>query len=148
MSINKSKRACPLYFAQESPTYGSFKVTVFNDEWKLVQLVEQDLEKMNIKNMLFKVGEDPNETKDLAENKPDMVKKPSKLIYGWRRQYIISGTRAQIVPPPGWRAPRDWATYPIPLEELQGETAPGFVKKRAAAFMEKRLGERGHLVYR
>ena len=137
-----------VYFTQESPTYGSFKVTVFNEEWKLVQLVEQDLEKTSIKNMLFKVGEDPTETTDLSESNPDVVKQLTKRIYDWRRQYIISGTRAQIVPPPGWRAPRDWATYPIPLDELQDEAAPGMAKKKAAVFLEKRLGDRGHLIYR
>ncbi len=34
---------------------------MFNEEWKLVQLVEQDREKTDIKNMLFRIGEDPND---------------------------------------------------------------------------------------
>jgi hypothetical protein len=94
-----------LFFASEIPRRGSFKLTAFDDEWKL-----------------------------------------SRSLYEWRSQYPIHGTRVHLVPPPGWRAPKDWATYPIPLEELQDEPALGYgaggFTRRVLDFMH-----RGRLTY-
>lgn len=140
-------RTEPLFFAQESPNFGSFKHTLLDQEWKLIQLVDQDLEQITIKNMLFNLSQDPNEYQDVAEAHPERVKKMASAVRYWRSQYIVSGTRANLVPPPGWRAPLDWVNYPTPLAELQSEAAPGMLKGGAKQLMQRSLGERGRLIY-
>ena len=59
----------------------------------------------------------------------------------------LKDTRAKLVPPPGWRAPLDWVNYPVPMEELQAEAAPGMLKGASKQLMQRSLGERGKLVY-
>jgi arylsulfatase A-like enzyme len=122
----KVRRESTLFFASEIPRRGSFKLTAFDEEWKLVQLVEQDIQSTTVQNMLFRIGEDPYEYNDLASQHPDVVADLSEELYAWRSRHPINGTRVHLMPPPGWRAPRDWATYPIPEEELQAEPAPGY----------------------
>ncbi|MEH6593088.1 MAG: sulfatase-like hydrolase/transferase [Halioglobus sp.] len=140
-------RAEPLFFAQESPNFGSFKHTLLDEEWKLIQLVDQDLEQITIKNMLFNIKQDPYEYKDVTAEHPERVAQMASAIRHWRSQYIVSGTRANLVPPPGWRAPLDWVNYPVPVEQLQAEAAPGMLKGASKQLMQRSLGERGRLVY-
>jgi len=144
----KVERKDLLFFASEIPRRGSFKLTAFDDEWKLVQLVEQDIQSTTVQNMLFRIAEDPYEYTDLAPKHPDVVAKLSRSLYEWRCQYPIHGTRVHLVPPPGWRAPKDWAAYPIPLEELQDEPAVGYgaggFRRRVLDFMHR---GRGRLTY-
>ncbi len=75
---------------------------------------------------------------------PDLL---AEKIRERRALYAISGTRSQLVPPPGWRAPRDWARYPIPLAELQETAAPGRPPKSTGISMEWLHEERGRLIY-
>jgi hypothetical protein len=51
------------------------------------------------------------------------------------------------VPPPGWRAPRDWATYPIPVEDLLDEPAPGMAPPALRAVLDWQHGEQGRVIY-
>jgi arylsulfatase A-like enzyme len=120
------ERSGYLFFGSEIPRRGSFKLTVFDDEWKLVQIVEQDVTSTTIQNMLFRIEDDPYEYNDLASQHPKVVADLAKRLRDWRLQHPIHGTRVHLVPPPGWRAPKDWATYPIPMDELQREEAPGY----------------------
>jgi len=136
-----------IYFASETPIFGSFAFTAFNDEWKLVQEVEQDQITATVTNYLFKISEDPNEYNNLASANPEVVVDLTKKIHDWRARYPISGTRSQLVPPPGWRAPRDWASYPIPLEELQDTPAPGMPPPGVELILDRMHGERGRLIY-
>lgn len=136
-----------LYFVSETPLYGSFSLTTFNDEWKLVQQVEQDQIHVVVTNYLFDIKEDPNEYNNLAASEPEIVQELAKLIHDRRALYPIAGTRSQLVPPPGWRAPVSWADYPIPLSKLQPEPALGMVPEFALRLMDMRHGERGRLVY-
>ena len=114
----------------------------------LVQLVEQDLQSTSVQNMLFRISEDPYEYNDLASQHPDLVTDLSERIYEWRSQYPINGTRVHLMPPPGWRAPKDWASYPTPARELQEEPAPGYppdaFKLRALDWIHR---GRGRLIY-
>ncbi len=48
-----------VYFVSEIPIYGHFNLTVFNDEWKLVQDVEQDQLSTTVTNYLFRIKDDP-----------------------------------------------------------------------------------------
>lgn len=139
-----------IYFASEVPIYGSFNLTVFNEEWKLVQEIEQDQLATTVTNYLFRIQDDPNEYNNLASEYPDLVQALSKLIQERRALYPINGTRSQLAPPPGWRVPLDWASYPIPLDQLQPETAksPGAEHSESIERMlDWQHGERGRLVY-
>ncbi len=142
------ERNAPLFFAQESPNYGSFKYTLIDGNRKLIQLVEQDLEKITTTNMLFDIQEDPNEYTNIAPNNTQQVMQMAAQVKQWRSQYIVSGTRANLVPPPGWRAPNDWVDYMIGLDKLQMQAAPGMVKGRAKQLMQRSMGERGSLIYK
>jgi len=137
-----------IYFASETPIHGHFNLTAFNDAWKLVQEVEQDQLETTVTNYLFRIQDDPNEYNNLAQAHPEVVQKLSNMIREWRALHPISGTRSKLVPPPGWRAPKDWATYPIPLDELQANTAPGMPPdKRIEKILDMQHGERGRLTY-
>jgi arylsulfatase A-like enzyme len=102
-----------LYFTSETPIRGSISLTAFDDEWKLVQEVRQGLLSAEVTNYLFRVGEDPYEVNNLAAEHPDVVARMADAIHRWRSLYPVAGTRSELVPPPGWRAPKDWASYPI-----------------------------------
>lgn len=139
-----------LYFMSEVPIYGHFNLTVFNDEWKLVQEVDQDQLSTTVTNYLFSIEDDPNEYNNLASRYPDVVHKLSALMQQRRALYPVNGTRSQLAPPPGWRAPLDWASYPIPLDRLQSKTAksaPGQVSDAVERALDWSHGERGRLVY-
>jgi hypothetical protein len=123
---------------------------VFNDEWKLVQELEQDQLSTTVTNYLFRIKDDPNEYNNLASQYPEVVQKLSKLIQERRALYPINGTRSQLAPPPGWRAPLDWVDYPIPLDKLQSETANSMAGAHSESIeraLDWQHGERGRIVY-
>jgi len=136
-----------LFFASETPIRGHFNLTAFNDEWKLVQEVVQGLSSIEITDYLFRVGDDPNEYNNLAQEYPEVVAELAREIHYWRGLHPASGTRAELVPPPGWRAPKDWAAYPVPLEELQDEAAPGMAPGKMRIPLDWQYGENGRLIY-
>jgi len=138
----------PLMFASEIPIYGSFKFTAFDESWKLVQEVEQEQLSVTVTNYLFDILKDPNEYNNLASAYPEVVEQLSEAIHEWRALYPINGTRSELVPPPGWRAPRDWASYPIPLEELQDESNTGMAPTPSILrVLDWQHGSRGRLEY-
>ncbi|MCB1694651.1 MAG: arylsulfatase [Halioglobus sp.] len=137
-----------VYFASETPIYGHFNLTAFNDEWKLVQEIEQGQLETTVTNYLFRIQEDPNEYNNLAQAYPEVTQELAARIHDWRALYPVSGTRSELAPPPGWRAPVDWASYPIPLARLQAEPARGMSPNRQIErILDQQHGERGRLVY-
>ncbi len=136
-----------VFFASETPIRGSFHITAFDDEWKLVQRIEQDLVTVEITNHLFRIDEDPYEKHNLAAEHPDIVREYAERIRDWRALYPVAGTRSTLVPPPGWRAPRDWAGYPIPISDLQPEPAPGMPPPGSELALDRMHDERGRLIY-
>jgi arylsulfatase A-like enzyme len=139
-----------IYFVSEIPIYGHFNLTVFNDHWKLVQAVDQDQLSTTVTNYLFRIQDDPNEYNNVASAYPEVVQMLSKLIQERRALYPINGTRARLSPPPGWRAPLNWVSYPIPLDELQTETARSPAAEHSESIermLDWQHGERGRLVY-
>ena len=136
-----------LFFTSETPIRGAFSLTAFNDEWKLVQEVRQGLLSADVSNFLFRIAEDPNEHNNLAAEHPDVVARMAAAIHQWRTLYPVGGTRSTLVPPPGWRAPKDWAGYPIPLDELQDGPAPGMAPAKALRPLDWMHGEAGRLIY-
>jgi arylsulfatase A-like enzyme len=136
-----------VFFASETPNYGQFNLTIFNDEWKLIQELEQDqLDTENVTH-LYKISEDPYEHENLADQYPEVVAGLAARIRNWRAVYPINGTRSKIMPPPGWRAPKDWASYPRSLDSLQGEAAPGTPPPETIHWLDQNIGERGRLIY-
>ena len=149
-AIRKGKRVeleDYLYFASETPIKGVFNLTAFDDEWKLVQEVRQGLLAADVTNYLFRVAEDPFEQNNLAAAQPEVVAKLSRAIHLWRQRYPVAGTRGELVPPPGWRAPRDWTDYPVALEALQDAPAPGMPPPEAVRPLDWQHGEAGRLIY-
>lgn len=137
-----------IMFASEIPIYGSFKLTAFDNTWKLVQEMEQDQLSTTVTNYLFKISDDPNEYNNLAAEYPDIVVSMSKAISDWRALHPVSGTRSVLIPPPGWRAPKDWASYPRPLEDLQSDTTLGLVPSELyLRILDMQHGQRGRLMY-
>ena len=137
-----------IMFASEIPIYGSFKLTAFDNTWKLVQEMEQDQLSTTVTNYLFKIADDPNEYNNLAAEYPDIVVSMSKAISEWRARHPVSGTRSVLIPPPGWRAPKDWASYPRPLEDLQSDTTLGLVPSELyLRILDMQHGQRGRLMY-
>ena len=136
-----------LFFASETPIYGHFNLTLFNEEWKLVQEILQDQVTTTVTNHLFKISEDPNEYNNLAAAHPDLTADMAQRIRNWRALYPIHGTRSHLVAPPGWRAPKDWATYPRPLDALQDAPAPGMPPPGVEMILDWQHGERGRLIY-
>lgn len=143
----KAPREDYVFFASETPIYGHFNLTVFNQDWKLVQVVDQDQVTTTVTNHLFKIAEDPNEYNNLATQYPEVVASLSDRIREWRALYPINGTRSHLVPPPGWRAPLDWADYPVPLEKLQKTPAIGMAPEYAKRPLDIQHGERGRILY-
>jgi arylsulfatase A-like enzyme len=136
-----------LFFASETPIKGHFSLTALNDEWKLVQEIDQGLLSATVTNYLFRLQDDPYEYSNLASEHPGIVADMAKAIHQWRYLYPVSGTRHELVPPPGWRAPRDWAGYPIPIARLQSEPAPGMPPGFALRPLDWQHGEAGRLIY-
>ena len=135
-----------IYFASETPNYGEFHTTVFNDDWKLVQVITSSLYEVNIENQLFNISKDPNEENDLSAKYPSLVRDYAEKIRNWRALHPISGTRSQLVPPPGWRAPKDWSRYTIPIAELDDDSSLGF-GAHAHQVLDFLLKDHGRIVY-
>ncbi len=136
-----------LFFISETPFKDRINATVFNQEWKLVQRIHAGLNSIDIENYLFKIDNDPYETNNLAVQYPRVVADLSEEIRFWRSLYPVAGTRSELVPPPGWRAPIDWATYPVPEERLQNESARGMAPASALKTLDWQYGEAGRLIY-
>ncbi len=135
-----------VFFASETPNYGEFHTTVFNDKWKLVQVISSTLMEIKVQNKLFDINNDPNEYDDLAIKYPKLVELMAEKIRKWRALHPISGIRAQLVPPPGWRAPKDWTSYTIPLNELQDDASLGF-GAHAHQILDYLIKDHGRIIY-
>lgn len=149
-ALEKGQRATRedyLFFASETPIRGHFNITAFNDEWKLVQEIDQGLLAADVTTHLFKISDDPNEHQNLAADHPKVVEEMSEAILEWRTLYPVAGTRSELVPPPGWRAPRDWVNYPVSIEALQDQPAPGMPPGYALPILDYQHGEAGRLIY-
>ncbi|WP_345334931.1 sulfatase-like hydrolase/transferase [Ferrimonas pelagia] len=145
---NAVEREEYLKFGSEIPIKGSYSFTAFDDQWKLVQWVEQDLYEITVVNELFKIDEDPNEYQDLAAEHPERVAEMAAAIKDWRTLHPANGIRGNVVAPPGWHAPKDWADFPRPTDTLQAQPAHSMAPSLPSQyFLDMRYGERGRLLY-
>jgi len=134
-----------VFFISEIPMKDYFNITGFNDEWKLVQIVDQKQTIVTVENELFRLSEDPFEHNDLSEQYPEIVDMIAKKIEAWRGTGPINAVRNSLVPPPGWRAPKDWTDYIRPEEQLQKVLAETLVESDIEA--DKALGHKGRMKY-
>ena len=131
----------------ETPIHGSIKLAAIEERWKLVQHVQEGLNAISITNELFDMHADPNEATDLANKYTTTVQRLAREIYHWRSRYPISGTRHELMPPPGWRAPLDWNRSMRRLDQLQTKPAPGLAPSRVLNSLDVAHGARGRLIY-
>ena len=135
-----------IFFASETPNYGEFHTTVFNEDWKLVQVITSSLLEIKVENKLFNINEDPNEYNNVARQHPNLVKILAEKVRRWRALHPISGVRSQLVPPPGWRAPKDWTSYTIPISELQDDASLGF-GAHSHQILDFLIKDHGRIIY-
>ena len=140
-------RGQPLYFTSNSPIYNRFMHGVLDDRWKLVQILDHARRSTTTQTMLFDVKADPSETKDLSGEYPQEVKRLTKLLDARLAQHPIGGVYVQLMPHPGWRAPKDYAEAIIPADKINGEVYQGYGERSAKA-LQKRYGERGRVTYK
>ncbi len=112
-------RTKPVGFASEIPIPGVIHLALFDGRFKLVQILQERATETIVTNHLFDIEADPYEKTDLAERHPAVVLRMQRLLAEWRRQHPMAGTRSTLVAPPGWLAPRDWATAVLPSSLLQ-----------------------------
>ena len=72
-----------LFFASETPIRGSFALTAFDDEWKLVQDVQQKMLSADVTSYLFRISDDPHERNNLGQRKLDLVAQLTDQLNGW-----------------------------------------------------------------
>ena len=140
-------RTGDLYFASNSPIYNKFHVSVMEDKWKLVQIIDHDWNEVSVESFLFDLPNDPSEKNNLAEANPDVVKRMAKKIRKWQAQHPINGVRVSLAPHPGWRAPKDYAVSVIPTEELQEDYLNSYISGMRGKILQKRHGDKGRLAY-
>lgn len=145
------QRAIPrdelLFFIAESPFKNTVNVTAFDDEWKLVQRIESGFTSVEVTNFLFRITDDPNEYQNLAQTYPEVVVEMAQEIRHWRHLYPVAGTRSELMPPPGWKAPLNWADYPQQPSELQPNASGGMPPENAIRMLDWQYGENGRLIY-
>ena len=136
-----------LFFISETPFKNHVNVTAFNDEWKLIQRIETGFSSVDVTQFLFNIAEDPHEHNNLAQQHPDIVADLADEIRHWRNLYPVAGTRSQLMPPPGWKAPLDWTDYPQQETVLQSEPSGGMPPEDVIRMLDWQYGENGRLIY-
>ena len=136
-----------LFFISETPFKNHVNVTAFNDEWKLIQRIETGFSSVDVTQFLFNIAEDPHEHNNLAQQHPDIVADLVDEIRHWRNLYPVAGTRSQLMPPPGWKAPLDWTDYPQQETVLQSEPSGGMPPEDVIRMLDWQYGENGRLIY-
>jgi len=136
-----------LYFASNSPIYNKFHVSVMEEKWKLVQIIDHDWNEVSAESFLFDLPNDPSEKNNLVDTNPDVVKRMAKKIRKWQAQHPINGVRVSLAPHPGWRAPKDYAVSVIPEEELQEDYLNSYISGMRGKILQKRHGDKGKLAY-
>ena len=136
-----------LFFVAEQPTASPFYYAVIRDEWKLIQVIEEDLYTKTVKNLLFNIHHDPNEKKNLAKKHPKKVAELSNSIADWAASHPVAGQRVEIAPNPGWLPPNDWAEVVIPNEKVQANSSAGFPPGTAKR-LEQAYSGRASVIYK
>ena len=103
ITAGKVERRDDIFFVVEGG--GTQRYAVHHGEWKLVREVTRAGQATN---MLFRVEEDPSETRDLAAKDPQLVADLVARIEAWRKFHPPDGVREGPAPE-GYKAPPLWA---------------------------------------
>lgn len=136
-----------LYFGSNSPMFNRYHVSLLEDRWKLVQIIDHKSASTEVENFLFDISADPSEANNLAEDYPNEVKRMAEKIRLWRAQHPINGVRVALTPHPGWRAPLDYADAVVPTEELNMQGFDSYVSGMRGKILQKRHGDKGRITY-
>jgi arylsulfatase B len=135
-----------LFFVAEQPTASPYFYAVIREQWKLVQVIREDLYNKRVDNLLFNIATDPNEKHDLATEKPELVAELASSIASWAGLHPVAGQHVEIAPNPGWLPPRDWADVVIPTDKVLSNSVDGF-EKGTAERLQKAYEGRGRVIY-
>jgi arylsulfatase A-like enzyme len=113
-----------LFLVSEVPVPGQVFYAAYRGPWKLVEVERPG--PLRTLRYLFRLEEDPYETKDLAAAEPEVVEDLAARLAKWRQLEPPDGLRRHPGPHAGWLPPNDWATAMIPAESLQSETVSDF----------------------
>jgi len=136
-----------LYFASNSPIFNKYHLSVMEDKWKLVQVIDHQSQSTTVENFLFDLPNDEGEANNLAEQHPDRVKRMAEKIRKWRSQHPINGVRVALAPHPGWRAPLDYADSVIVSDTIQEDGYDTYVSGLRAKILQKRHTDKGVITY-
>jgi len=136
-----------LYFASNSPMFNRYHVSLLEERWKLVQVIDHLPASTEVENYLFDLETDPGEQTNLVKDHPKEVERMADKIRLWRAQHPINGVRVALAPHPGWRAPKDYAKSVIPNEALQEDGFESYVTGIRAKILQDRHGDKGQITY-
>jgi hypothetical protein len=136
-----------LYFASNSPIIDKYHVSLIEDRWKLVQIIDHLSASAEVESFLFDMDSDPQEKNNLAKERPGDVKRMAGKIQKWRALHPINGVKVALAPHPGWRAPKDYAVSVVPNEELQEDYLDSYTSGMRGKILQKRHGDKGRLSY-
>jgi arylsulfatase A-like enzyme len=105
ISAGRARPRETLFFAVE-PSPGNLHYAVHRREWKLVRVESPS---GGGEDHLFRIGEDPNEERDVAAHNAAVVKELRAELDQWKALHPANGVRAANRPPAGWKAPPRWA---------------------------------------
>ena len=142
----ENQRSEPLYFTSNSPEYNSFRHGVLDGKWKLVQTVDHERRSTEVETFLFDIYADPGEQNDLAKQNPSEVKRLIQLLDTRLAEHPVGGVLVQVMPHPGWRAPKDYADAVIPADKVHEEPHKGFGAV-ASKVLQSRYGDKGKVIY-
>jgi arylsulfatase B len=94
-----------LFFAVDSEAKTHY--AVFSGPWKLVRETARD--GSAAQSWLFRIAEDPKESKDLAAANRPVVENLTVKLEAWRSLHPANGLRHSGAAPAGWHGPRRWA---------------------------------------
>ena len=135
-----------VFFVAEQPTETPYFYSLIRDQWKLIQVIREDLYTKSVENLLFDIAADPGETHDLADEKPELVSAMAESIATWAALHPVGGQRVEIAPNPGWLPPKDWADAVIPTEKILSEPIDGYTKGTAER-LQKAYDGRARVIY-
>ena len=135
-----------LFFAAESPARDPYQVAVISGRWKLIQQIDRQQTSTSVKNLLFDIVADPNETRDVSAANPERVVDLAERIQAWRALHPVAGQMVEIAPNPGWRSPKDWAAALLPANETILDTGPIYQHQETVIEnLQRGYGDRGRV---
>jgi hypothetical protein len=139
-------RRSDVFFVAEQPTATPYFYSVIRGNWKLIQVIHEDLYTKRVENLLFDIASDPSESKDLADERPELVATLASSVATWAALHPVAGQHVEIAPNPGWLPPRDWADVVIPADKVLPKSIDGFTKGTAER-LQKAYDGRGRVIY-